>query len=366
MHASGARSLAYRLTNRAAAELASSFPNVTQVGYRWFDANGVAADSGAKGFPGSLAPGASLQGELAIVAPALPGRYLLRLSVVQDGVAWFDDIDPDNGAAGLVTVWDAGPRTPPASDIVAGTGELALGPRWYPLEREGQRAFRWVENDAVVHVAALRPVHHALCLLAEPGPGVAPDPLLLSARLETGEHLGTAAVRSEELVRFALPPKCPAVFSVVLRAERSGRRSSNDPRGLNFRVFEVFVERYADVFPAWANPARGFYPLEQRNGSAFRWVCGDATVAIDAVHANELTFDVESGPGLESKPFVLRVVGPDGGDMLRAEIAARTTVSVPLDALDEAAVLTLRAQGGGHVVSGDPRTLNFRIFPVGG
>jgi hypothetical protein len=69
---------------------------------------------------------------------------------------------------------------------------------------------------------------------------------------------------------------------------------------------------------------------------------------------------------LESNPFALHVTGEDGVDIVRAEIATRTTVDVPLDALDGAAVLTLRAEGGGRVVGGDPRTLNFRVFPAGG
>jgi hypothetical protein len=366
MRAGEARSLAYRLTNRAAVELASSHPNVTNLGYRWIDAEGVTVQSGATELPGSVAPGASLHGELGVVAPALPGRYVLRISVVQDGIAWFDDIDPDNGAAGRVTVWDAGRRAAPAGEIFTDAGDLALGSGWYPLEREGERAFRWVENDAAVHVAALRPVQHALCMLVEPGPGVAPQPLRLSARIEGGGELGTATLRSTELVRFALPPASPAVFTVVLSAAGGGRQSPNDARVLNFRVFEMSVERSADVFPAWAVPQRGFYPLEGQGGPGFRWVCGDAVIAIGADHGDALRFDVEPGPGVGSRPFVLHAAGPGGSEILRAEIGGRTTVDVPLAALAGADVLTLRAEGGGRVIAGDPRTLDYRIFAAGG
>jgi hypothetical protein len=80
------------------------------------------------------------------------------------------------------------------------------------------------------------------------------------------------------------------------------------------------------------------------------------------VHGEVLSFDAESGPGLESKPFKLHVIGPDGNDLHTAEVASRTNVRVPLTSVEGAASLTLRAEGGGRPVKGDPRTLNFRVF----
>lgn len=248
------------------------------------------------------------------------------------------------------------------SDIVPATHDIALGDGWYPAEQYRGLTFRWVENDAVIHVAALRPISHALRIVVEPGPGLGLKPFELSARDAGGNEIGKATVASKQVVKFPLPPESPRVFSIVLHAAGGGSASPNDPRVLNFRVFDVSVERVEDVFPAWATPGPGFYPLENHAGSAFRWVSGDAAVAVYGVHGDVLAFDAESGPGLESKPFKLHVIAPDGSDIHTAEIASRTKVRIPLAALQGAATLTLRSEGGGRPVKGDPRTLNYRVF----
>jgi hypothetical protein len=56
------------------------------------------------------------------------------------------------------------------------------------------------------------------------------------------------------------------------------------------------------------------------------------------------------------------VSGPDGGTLAVTKIASRTTVHVPLRALEDGGLLTLLAQGGGRAITGDSRTLNFRAF----
>ncbi len=373
----------YRLTNRSRTELVSSFPYTTQVGCRWFDAAGRAAASegsaSSRAVDSALPPGRTQGGVLRVVAPRTPGAYTLRLSVVQDNVAWFDDLDPANGTAALVTVSNAQPCEPTAGaaleagaeapadarpDVVPDAHDVALGAHWFPPERAGAEVFRWVENDAAIHVAALRPVRHTIRLLVEPGPGVGREPFPLAARLGDGRELGTVVVASKQFVRFSLPDESPSAFSVVLHASGGGRTSPNDPRLLNFRVFEIAVERVADVFPAWAQPREGFYPLERHGGSLFRWVNGDATVAIQRGHAEKLTFEAESGPGLGSAPFRLHVAGPDGSDLATVGVASRTIVNVPLERFEDAVELMLRAEGGGRVVAGDTRTLNFRVFPA--
>ena len=248
------------------------------------------------------------------------------------------------------------------SDIIPHTHDIALGDRWFPPEQHRGLAFRWVENDAVVHVAALGPLRHALRVVVEPGPGVGLAPFTLSALLPDGTELGSFVVASKQVVTVSLPPESPRVFSVTLHADAGGRASPNDRRVLNFRVFELCVQRTSDVFPAWADARDGFYALERHAGSEFRWVGGDATIAVHRVHGDTLSFDAESGPGLGSKPFQLQVAGPDGRVLAATEVASRTTVRVPLRALENGGSLTLRAQGGGRAVTDDPRTLNFRVF----
>ena len=107
-----------RLTNRATSALDSSFPYRTQLGYRWLREDG-SVESGTTvriPLPRALAPGETCDGSMRVAAPCTPGRYLLRLSVVQEGVAWFDDIDPANGAEAhvVVTARAAPVSAPPA------------------------------------------------------------------------------------------------------------------------------------------------------------------------------------------------------------------------------------------------------------
>ena len=94
----------------------------------------------------------------------------------------------------------------------------------------------------------------------------------------------------------------------------------------------------------------------------FRWVGNEATVALHEARGEVLEFDVESGPGMRSQPFRLRVLAPDGRELASTEVGSRTHVAVPLRDAGAADALLLRADGGGFTVAGDPRTLNFRVF----
>jgi hypothetical protein len=248
------------------------------------------------------------------------------------------------------------------TDIVPGTRDIALGENWFPLESYRGQSFRWADNDAVIHAATLDSVQSVLRFVVEPGPGMGQKPLEISVRLSDGTELRKATVTSKQAVTIDLPPESPRVFSLVLHAEGGGKASFNDPRTLNFRVFEITLERRSDVFPAWAKPAQNFYPLEHHAGQHFRWVSNDATVELHGVHGGELRFDVESGPGLESKPFTLDIKTPDGTSIASARVGERTTVTVPLGAVAGASVLTLHVEGGGKPLKTDPRVLNFRVF----
>lgn len=372
MRAGAREQIAYRLTNRSNSELVSSFPYTTQLGYRWFDgAGGLLEQSASDVMTEPLAAGATREGVLPVVAPRTPGRHRLSCSVVQQNVAWFDDLDPANGVGALVWVADE-PAVEPTSaselavaraDIVPDSHDVALGAGWFPVERQGSTVFRWVENGAVVHVAALKPLRHNVSLLVEPGPGVRLAPFELTARLADGRLLGAAVVATKQSVSFPLPAESPVVFSIALHAAGGGRLTPHDSRVLNFRVFNVAVERVADVFPAWAQPGEGFYELERHGGATFRWVGGAATIAVRRVRGTDLIFDAEPGPGLGSAPFTLRVTGPDGQDVARVTVASRTTVEVPLARFASETILTLHAEGGARALeSGDPRALNFRVF----
>jgi hypothetical protein len=97
----------YRLENRAEQTLMPSYPFRIRLGYRWFDPSGAAIvtdDAPRTLLPKPVATGEAVHGWVDVDANCPPGRYQLRLSVVQDGVAWFDDIDPANGCSADIVV----------------------------------------------------------------------------------------------------------------------------------------------------------------------------------------------------------------------------------------------------------------------
>jgi hypothetical protein len=67
-------------------------------------ADGAAEEGERTRLPQSIAPRATADCVLGVRAPAEPGAYELRVTLVQEGVAWFDDVDPGNVWGTTVTV----------------------------------------------------------------------------------------------------------------------------------------------------------------------------------------------------------------------------------------------------------------------
>jgi hypothetical protein len=99
--------------NHGAAVLASYPPNPVLLSYRWMDAatgdpvlaeTGVPAEGIRTALPALLQPGHVATVAISVQAPATPGDYRLRLTAVQENVAWFDGDDPQSALDGLVAV----------------------------------------------------------------------------------------------------------------------------------------------------------------------------------------------------------------------------------------------------------------------
>ena len=76
------------------------------LGNRWLDKDEkpTAETEGHNGISKDLKPGEEIQMTLQITAPKQPGDYILSLDMVQEGVAWFDDVNPAMSANATVTV----------------------------------------------------------------------------------------------------------------------------------------------------------------------------------------------------------------------------------------------------------------------
>ncbi|HSP45439.1 MAG TPA: hypothetical protein VLO30_05565, partial [Chthoniobacterales bacterium] len=200
-------------------------------------------------------------------------------------------------------------------DILTPANNTSLGSGWFPLETYRAESFRWVMNDAELYVAILRNVKHYLQIHLEPGPGLNLKPFELLVK-DGEETLARTTVKGRQMISIEVPSAEPRVRKLVLHVEGGGRPAPNDARVLNFRVFKVtFVPALIDVLPPQiaAKLGSGWYPLETFNGETFRWAGNDAKISIDDPDGvNTLLLEVEPGPGVSSKPFVLRVLDDSG------------------------------------------------------
>lgn len=78
--------------------LASTFPHPVHLGYHWLGEDGsmVVYDAPRSALLPPLPPGSREIYPVTVIAPGSPGRYTLRLALVQEGVRWYDE--PRDGA----------------------------------------------------------------------------------------------------------------------------------------------------------------------------------------------------------------------------------------------------------------------------
>jgi hypothetical protein len=106
------------VTNRGNASYISAPPNPVQLCYRWYDEGGNPRGAGTwihTALPRALGPGETASAAMRVGAPPLPGSYTLAVTLLQENVAWFDDVDPASRACGEVTI-DAAAGEPAATE----------------------------------------------------------------------------------------------------------------------------------------------------------------------------------------------------------------------------------------------------------
>jgi hypothetical protein len=97
-----------RVENRGRIPLRSSGDHPTSLAYRWFrepDPKPVLVGL-RDPFPSPLRPGDGQTITCRLLVPFETGDYVLRITPVQELVAWFDDVDPANGFEARVQVRD--------------------------------------------------------------------------------------------------------------------------------------------------------------------------------------------------------------------------------------------------------------------
>jgi hypothetical protein len=97
--------------NRGGALLSSSPPHPVHISYKWIEADTGAWRSQNEGLrtrlPRVLPPGQPIRCRFKVKTLAETGEFILRVSLVQEHVAWFDDVDPRNACSRPVRIVEA-------------------------------------------------------------------------------------------------------------------------------------------------------------------------------------------------------------------------------------------------------------------
>lgn len=112
----------------------------------------------------------------------------------------------------------------------------------------------------------------------------------------------------------------------------------------------------------------GWDILETFKNETFRWVANDAQILVTAPQrgARRLSIALETGPGFEGRPFVLRVLDASGRQVDAAEVRGRDTVELflPVEAGQDNDFRLHVDRGGKLLPGGDSRIMNFRVFQI--
>lgn len=110
----------------------------------------------------------------------------------------------------------------------------------------------------------------------------------------------------------------------------------------------------------------GWGAVETFKGETFRWVDNDAQIRVTAAQGDVgLSLVVEPGPGLDGKPFLLKVMDASGHQVAAARVDRRIAVQVfvPVEP-GKPNEFRLHVDGGGKPAKGDPRIMNFRVLRI--
>jgi acetolactate synthase I/II/III large subunit len=97
-----------RVTNRGNALLVAAPPHPVLLSYKWIDKHNAVLPAMAlrTPLPAALAPQTSLEADVVVAAPSVPGRYKLIITALQESIQWFDGVDPLSAHRASVEVVD--------------------------------------------------------------------------------------------------------------------------------------------------------------------------------------------------------------------------------------------------------------------
>lgn len=264
----------------------------------------------------------------------------------------------------------ATPEAALSDDIVSPAQGIEITNNWKPIEIYKGERFRWVDNDAAFRIADPKAFPDGLAIELEPGPGIAPPPMVLRVFDSAGRQVQAYEVAGREKLIFPLPAGTRKASTFRLHADNGGKKIASDPRILNFRVFRIASNsKLAETGPEIARDpsitlGSGWYPIEHYQNDIFRWVNNDAKFVVKTSSFTRIAIDVAPGPGLGGQPLLLKIFDATGHQVQAIQVKGRQVVNFYPPANSKSGTFTLHADGGGKRAAGDPRILNFRVFSI--
>ncbi|MDB5069331.1 MAG: glycosyl transferase, group 2 family protein [Candidatus Eremiobacteraeota bacterium] len=114
--------VAVRVANRSRSFFTSAPPAPVYASYKWLDRTTGAYLSDGRAYrsklPRTVFPAETVDMTMRIVVPHRAGAALLRITLMQEGITWFDDQDPASGTDFAVEIAPAGRRAAAPAPIV--------------------------------------------------------------------------------------------------------------------------------------------------------------------------------------------------------------------------------------------------------
>jgi hypothetical protein len=108
------------VTNAGDGFLCSELPYPVYISYRWRRTAKSSEFPHLEGIrtrlPKTLAPGESLRCRIELQSPDIEGEARLTITMLQEQVVWFDELDEGNGCSAVVTIGKPSSSTQPAGE----------------------------------------------------------------------------------------------------------------------------------------------------------------------------------------------------------------------------------------------------------
>ena len=319
----GPNTFSVSVTNTGTRTWSAAGPTPVHLSYHWLTAAGsmVVWDGARASLPADLAPGQSAVVALPVTAPSDAGSYLLRLDLVEEGVAWFSgqgvptrDI-PISVSSGFAATLTAGAALP----VLLPGGRVAV-----PLTLRNDGPLTWATGGT-------NPVHVAVHLADSLGATVRWDGerTLLPSDVAPGQTVTTTAIVAAPLVAGGYTARVDLVREGVAWFSGYGVRTADLPLSVvadfraTFTAGALTVSRSAPTAQitvtnsgsATWTPA-GAAPLSL----AAHWLAADGSVLLWDGPRTTLTQPV--APGGQATLAVTLAPPPAGATQLVIDVVA--------------------------------------------